>query len=215
MTPRLAALIGALALAACSAQQTTRTGFLEGGALPLSADAADPDALSFAAPPARLAGYRTARIAPVEFRPGAAAPAQPDPAVLDDLRAAYAAALAEALQAQGYRIEPEEAGPPAPGTLRIRAAITGFERANVPLNVMTSLIIAPVTAGGAASEAEVVDAITGERLAALATHSNATPFLGGPHNYYAEHGHARAALARHARALAARLSAAPAELAAR
>jgi hypothetical protein len=195
-----ALLLAALTLAACSAQETTRTGFL--GPADLLAEG---DSLAFSAAPGQLAGYRSALIEIVDFRPGPAAAAV-EPAVIEGLRTAYREALEAAFAERGYApAMPAEAT--QPGTLRVRAAVTGFERANVPLNVLTSLVIAPVTAGGAASEAEVLDGPTGSRLVALATHSNATPFLGGPHNYYVEHGHARAALVRHAGALAARLPA--------
>jgi hypothetical protein len=198
-----AALLAATALSACAGQQTTRTGFLA-DAVPtaaLVADAADPATLGFAAPAARLAGYAAVIVEPVAFRPGPAAPAEPDPAVVRGLSDIYAGALAASFRERGYAAVEAPSG----RTLRVRAAITGYERANVALNVLTTLVIAPVTAGGASSEAEVLDAETGERLAALATHSNGTPFLGGPHNYYLEHGHARAALQRHAAALAGRL----------
>jgi hypothetical protein len=200
--PRAALLALSLLVPACAAQQTTATGFLD-AARPMTPSAEDPATLSFAAPAAKLRGYRAVMLEEIAFRPGPAAPAAPDPATLAALQAAYREALAEAFVARGYRVV---AAPVAEGgTLRLRAAITGYERANVLLNIATTLVIAPVTAGGAASEAELLDAATGERLVAQATHSNGSPLLGGPHNYYREHGHARAALARHARELAARM----------
>jgi len=202
MTKRLPLLALLLLVPACAAQQTTATGFIA-PTTPLVAAAEDPATLAYAAPAERLAGYRAVIIEEIAFRPGPAAPAIQDPAVLEALRLSYRAALSEAFARRGYQLV---AAPLAEGrTMRLRAAITGYERANVALNVATSLLAAPVTAGGAASESELVDALTGERLVAQATHSNGTPFLGGPQNYYREHGHARAALARHARELAARL----------
>jgi len=202
LTRGLAALVLAASLAACAGQQTTRTGFLDPAGPALAADREG--ALTFTAAPAVLARYEAVFIEPVVFRAGPATPAAPDPAVERDLAEAYRTTLAEAFAARHYRVL--DALPAAPvRTLRVRAAITGHERANVALNLATTLLLAPVTAGGAASEAEVVDAATGERLVALATHSNGTPFLGGPHNYFRQHGHARAALARHARDLAERL----------
>ncbi|MDX1972676.1 MAG: DUF3313 family protein [Candidatus Sumerlaeia bacterium] len=98
-----------------------------------------------------------------------------------------------------------EVAEPGPGVLRVRSAITGYERSNVWLNVVTSLILGPVTAGGASSEAEIVDSVEGNRLASVRTHSNGTPFLGGPWNYFKGHGHARAAVSRHARKLVKQL----------
>lgn len=204
--PAALALVAAIALSACAGQQTTRSGFLaeDVPSRALAADAADPGTLSYTASAERLAGFEAVIIDPVTVRPGPNTPATADAAVQRGLATAYAEALAEAFRGRGYRIVETPDGP----TLRVRAAITGYERANVALNVLTTLVIAPVTAGGAASEAEVLDAATSERLVALATHSNGTPFLGGPHNYYVEYGHARAALQRHARSLAAPLSAA-------
>lgn len=83
----------------------------------------------------------------------------------------------------------------------MRAAITDFKGANVWLNALALPVIGPVTAGGASTEAEVVDSITGEPLVVLAIHSNGTPFLGGPQNYWAQYGHARSAVSRHAKKL--------------
>jgi hypothetical protein len=195
------ALLSISLLAACAGQQTTRTGFLadDGPGSALTGATEDPTTLRFAASAASFTGFASVLIEPVVFRPGPAVPAERDQAVLRGLSAAYADALADAFSRRGYAV----VSAPDGRTLRVRAAITGYERANVGLNVVSSLVIGPVTAGGAASEAEVLDAGTGERFAALATHSNGTPFLGGPINYYLEHGHARAALRRHATALAA------------
>ncbi|NKC31944.1 DUF3313 family protein [Falsiroseomonas selenitidurans] len=200
MIPRRSATLAALLLlAACAGQQTTATGFL--AAPP---PAAEDGSRAFTAVPDRLRGYRSVWVEEVAFSPGAGAPEAPDAAELAALRASYRAALREAFAARNYLLL--DAAPANPAeSLRVRAAITGYERANVRLNLATTLLIGPVTGGGAASEAEVVDATTGERLAALSTHGNATPWLGGPLNYYRAHGHARAALARHAAALAAQL----------
>lgn len=207
-TLHLAAILAFASLAGCAEQQTTRTGFLDAPtpvtASPLATDPEDAKALSYAADAERLSGYRRFTIEPVAFRRGPAVPERPDPAVVDALAVAYRAALVEALVARGYA--PATPTGDEAGTLRVRAAITGFERANPALNALTALaVFVPVTAGGAASEAEIVDARTGERLAALAAHDNGTPLLGGPQNYVLEHGHARAALRRQARALVAKL----------
>lgn len=195
-------VLGAAILPGCAAQQTTSTGFLP-HAPTLTATADDPAARIFVAEPAALRGFRAVMIEEVAFRPGPAVPPVIDAAVVDELRASFRQSLSAELAARGYRLV---ASPDPEGrTLRVRAAVTGYERANVALNLATTVLGAPVTAGGAASEAEVLDANTGARLVAQATHTNGTPFLGGPHNYYREHGHARAALDRHARDLAARL----------
>jgi hypothetical protein len=198
-------LLGGAILPGCAAQQTTATGFLAQAPqeAPLAATAEDPETRLFVADAAALRGFRAVMIEDVAFRPGPAVPAVIDQAVVDDLRTSFRQSLSAAFAARGYRLvaTPVSEG----GTLRLRAAVTGYERANVALNLATTVLGAPVTAGGAASETEVLDEATGTRLVAQATHSNGTPLLGGPHNYYREHGHARAALDRHARDLAARM----------
>jgi len=211
MTPKSLALraVAATTLlltAACASQQTTQTGFLTEVAPainPSQPTSEETTRLALAANPDQLAGYHSVLIEDVAFRAGPQAPKQLDPAVLDDLKTTYRAALDEAF---GTRFK--RAIGAGPGVLRVRAAITGYERANVALNVASSLLIGPVTAGGAASEAEVLDSVTGQRIAALATHSNGTPLMGGPVGYFTQHGHARRALTRHASELAALLPAA-------
>jgi hypothetical protein len=81
---------------------------------------------------------------------------------------------------------------PMPGTLRVRAAITAVTPNNVPLNVILSTVGVPLLNGGAAAEAEALDATTGERVAALvlADERRFSGLLG----YYARTGHARAVL---------------------
>jgi hypothetical protein len=135
MTRRLPLLALLLLVPACAAQQTTATGFIA-PTTPLVAAAEDPATRAYVAPAQRLAGYRAVMIEEIAFRPGPAAPANQDGAVLDDLRQAYRAALSEAFSARGYQLV---AAPLAEGrTMRLRAAITGYERANVALNVATT-----------------------------------------------------------------------------
>lgn len=54
-----------------------------------------------------------------------------------------------------------------PGVLVVRSAITSASKANVALNVVTGILAYPVSRGGAAAEAEVLDGQTGKRIAAL------------------------------------------------
>jgi len=201
---RAGAVAAALLItAACASQQTTQTGFLNEAAIaaqPLRIDPNAPDRLAVAASADQVARYHSVLIEDVAFRPGPKIPDRIDPAVLADLRTSYRAALAEAF-GQRFQIVATS----GPGVLRVRAAITGYERANVALNVAMLALVGPVTAGGAASESEALDSVTGERIAALATHDNGTPLMGGPVGYYTQHGHARRALARHATELAALL----------
>lgn len=205
----VAALLSLLLLGACASQQTTNTGFIQaqaGKPVPLVTDAQDADRKIFVAPPAVLAGYHSFILDNVTFRNGPQMPADTSNEVRDDLKQSYSEALRTAFSA---RLKPAQK--PGPGVLRVTAAITGFERANVALNVVTSALVGPVTAGGAASEAVVLDSQTLAPVLALATHSNGTPLMGGPVGYFTQHGHARRALARHAEALAALLSPAAAQ----
>ncbi|MFY8106802.1 MAG: DUF3313 family protein [Elstera sp.] len=198
--PPAIALLSLLLLGACANQQTTNTGFIQaqaGKPVALVADAEDADRKIFAAPPAVLAGYHSFILDEVTFRPGPKMPADTATDVRNDLKQTYADALRQA-----FSVRLKQVQQPGPGVLRVKAAITGYERANVALNVVTTALVGPVTAGGAASEAIVVDSQTQTPVLALATHSNGTPLMGGPVGYYTQHGHARRALARHAEALA-------------
>lgn len=79
------------------------------------------------------------------------------------LSAAFREALVERLN--GALPVTDQTGP---GVLRVRTAIVEARKANVAVNaVTTSLLLMPVTQGGVAAEAEVVDGGSGERIAAL------------------------------------------------
>jgi hypothetical protein len=84
------------------------------------------------------------------------------PADAEALRAAMRSALLEAMARERVIVDK-----PGVGTLRVRSAITEVVRPNRALNVATSLLAAPLSRGAAAGEAEIVDAVTGRRLAAL------------------------------------------------
>lgn len=54
----------------------------------------------------------------------------------------------------------------AAGSVRLRVAVTDIETPNRAVNVLTTLIVGPVTTGGASLEFEAVDVQTGHRVAA-------------------------------------------------
>jgi hypothetical protein len=56
---------------------------------------------------------------------------------------------------------------PGPTALRLRVAVTDVTQASVLLNVLTTALIGPMSNGGAAGEAEVLDSQSSQRLAAL------------------------------------------------
>lgn len=90
---------------------------------------------------------------------------------------------------------------PGPGVLRVRTAIVDARKANVGVNVLTSLLLMPVTRGGMAAEAEVVDSGNGARIAALAW-SRSGAKLAEVGLSYTGLGHARSGLRGFAKRLA-------------
>jgi hypothetical protein len=98
-----------------------------------------------------------------------------DPALLKELTDYYQNALINAVK-DGYQVVDQ----PGPGVLRVRAAITDVKPSKPVANTMSSIIpigmaVAAVTkvasddnvgTGEAATEIEVLDSVTGERLAA-------------------------------------------------
>lgn len=81
---------------------------------------------------------------------------------------------------------------PGPDVLRIRAAITDIDPSNPALNLLTTAVVfVPVDMGGASLEAEFLDSVTGERLAAMVDRKTGTPIqlAGG----FKRLGHAKAA----------------------
>jgi hypothetical protein len=63
----------------------------------------------------------------------------------------------------------------APGTLRVRAAVTGVDTSSPGLNVVTGVLLWPVDNGGISLEFEVLDSVTKEQLVALVGFSEGTP----------------------------------------
>jgi Protein of unknown function (DUF3313) len=88
---------------------------------------------------------------------------------------------------------------PSSNTIRIRLAITGVSKAIAPLNYLTTVVLfTPVSNGGISTESEVVDSLTGKRLAALSTHTNSSALNGAILGYYTNIGHAKSSLKVHA-----------------
>lgn len=146
-----------LALSACAAGPAPRSGFLHdysGLTKPGKSDS-----LLEQRPPDDFRGsdYHAVFIEPSEIK-------------IDDLsdqdRAQLAGAFREALieRLQGQLPVVDHSGP---GVLRVRSAIISARKANVPLNVISSLLVTPITKGGVAAEAEVLDGATNRRIAAL------------------------------------------------
>jgi hypothetical protein len=180
----LACGVLAMSLAACASQALTNTGFLRsyGDLQPIPSDAnlLQARAAVQRPVPGALAQYASVLIEPVVVTA---------PGLDDEQAGALAAALQQALTTEIGRTWPlaQQGGA---GVLRVRAAITGVTKSNVVLNVITTAAAAPLSNGGAAGEAEIVDARTGQRVAALTWAD--VKRLSDPLGYYSETGHARA-----------------------
>lgn len=173
----------AAAAAGCATQASTQSGFLRDySSLRPTSDGSDKlkARIALHAPePAALARYRGAYLDPVVVS-------------VTGLDAEQTTSLSEILT----RSLSEEVGKtwplvgnPGPGVLRVRAAITGVTKANVALNLAMTAVATPLSNGGAAAEAEIVDGQTGRRIAAL-TWADEKRFS-GQLGFYSETGHAR------------------------
>ncbi|MCZ8122396.1 MAG: DUF3313 family protein [Magnetospirillum sp.] len=191
---------GAMLLGACANQETTRSGFLRDYGR-MAPDASGALVERPAAPSRQPAvRYRAFMVDEVTYLPGK----RSEPATeteIAGLRAHFREAAVKAF-AQSYTYT-ETAGP---DVLRVRLAITGIDKAISTLNYIATPLVGPLSNGGASSEAEIVDSMTGARLLAFSTHTNATPFKGGLFQYYTSLGHAKSVLARHATELHAQFT---------
>lgn len=110
-----------------------------------------------------------------------------DPAELEHLADELRAAVAAELEGS-YPVVDQ----PGPEVLRIRAAMTEVIPANPALNVVTTVLaFVPLDMGGAAIEAEFIDSVSNERMAAMAERKSGTPF--DVKSGFTSLGHARAA----------------------
>lgn len=187
------ALICAALLSACPSQETTRTGFLNTyDHMRIAED--DKDALVYKAP-AKMA-YTRFMVDEVTYAPGQKSEKDVTPEQIAEIKKSYQdAAIKTFSKRYQYTNQPDY------GVMRVRLAITGIDKANSTLNYVTVALVGPVSNGGASSESEVIDAMTGEKIAALATHTNADPINGGVFEYFTKTGHAKSVLADHAEQL--------------
>lgn len=181
------AAVAAIVMAGCTSQEPTQTGFL-GDYGQLRPTAAHPDNPSYRKP-GSLAGYTGFIVDEVVYRPAPGAQTL-ESETLAELTGEYHDRLVAAFS-EKYR----QAEAPGAGVMRIRAAVTNVADAIPVLNIITmAAAVVPVTAGGASTEAEVTDSISGERLAAYQGFNNGgRSFLGGPIGFLSIHGQARRA----------------------
>ena len=194
---RAAAVAATLVLGACASLQPTQSGFLaDYKSLHPSAD--HRQGAVFREPGLDTQRYSAFLLEPVAFKP--IRPMQDlDQATIDELKGDFQQKLRSA-----FAQHLQETATPGPGVMVIRAAVTDIGRANPILNAVTmAAVLVPVTAGGASTEAEVIDGVSGEQLVALQAVTNGgRSFLGGPIGYLSKYGHARRAFAKQADQLA-------------
>ncbi len=195
----LCALTAPLLLAGCANQAVTQSGFL-----------GDYDGLAPATPGAKAltysrgigqagaSGRRSVLIDAVELRLPAEQADAISPALQLQAKADYRVALQSAFSAHYDVVESTS---DLTDLLRVRAAITGLKPSNPTLNTLTFLLVGPVSNGGVSTEAEVLDAATGERVAAQATFTNGHLFNGGMGGFFDPLGHVRKAFDSHAQKL--------------
>lgn len=154
-------VLAGLLLAGCAGEQR-QSGFL-GDYSQLAPSPALEGALSYENPARPLAGYERFLIEPVRvrFAPGADG-TDVDPATLAMLTGYFREEAIRALS-QRYQVVAR----PGPGVLRLRAALTDVTKAKPLLNIHPASKLSGVGLGGAAMEAEAVDAVSGERVLAV------------------------------------------------
>ena len=84
----------------------------------------------------------------------------------------------------------EPATKAGPGVLRVRFAITGIAKSSPGLNTVLAVLLVPLAKGGAATEGEVLDSDSGERLVAVVASSNGSLLKGEFAGFFSEFGHA-------------------------
>lgn len=165
-----ALLLGAgVALSGCAHLTTTQSGFLSDYSRLKPA----PDKsrqLVFAQPDWKPADYSRVVLEPSVVRLAAKDEKKITPKEAMELTAYCDSALKKAIGAQ-RTIATED----APGTLRVRAAVTGVDTSSPALNVVTGVLLWPVDNGGVSLEFEVLDAANKTQLVALVGFSEGTP----------------------------------------
>jgi Protein of unknown function (DUF3313) len=188
-----ALLTSSLLLAGCASQQVTRTGFLSGYEALVPA-ASDASFRSYVKPDLSPGQYTHYLLDPVTFESTSSA------ALTEAETAQLKTDLTFAVR-QSFETKFQPAAQAGPGVFRLRVAITGVEKSNPGLNVAMAILIVPLANGGASTEAEALDSITGERLVALLASSNGSLVKGEFAGFFSEFGHARLHFSKQADAL--------------
>ncbi len=188
-----------IVLAGCAAQQSTRTGFLSNYDAVSTTDPVG-KSISFTKPGLSTNRYTRFMLDPVVFDAGKGLTATVSSDEISVLKTDLESAVRRSFEGRF-----EHTTEPGPDVLRLRFAITGVEKANPQLNVALAILIVPLANGGAATEAEVLDSMTGERLVAVVAHSTGSLLRGEFSGFFSEFGHARQHFMQQADALRDRL----------
>lgn len=182
-------------IAGCAAKQATPSGFMEDYSA-LKPLPEDNQMLYYEKPNVDWQRYTKLLLEPVRvhYSPEAKKPDIP-PEELQGLAEEFRTTVMEAVQ-DAYPV----VDTPGPGVLRIRGAITDVTPTNPLVNIATTAaVLLPLYMGGAAMEAELLDSVTNERLAAIVDRRKGSPLdiVGG----FTKWGHARAAFKKWAKDL--------------
>ncbi|KVS62429.1 hypothetical protein WK41_32430 [Burkholderia cepacia] len=93
------------------------------------------------------------------------------------------------------QVSQSHAAPGAKGQLQVRAAVTDVQTPNRAVNAMTTLLVGPVTTGGASLELEAIDEHTGRRVAAASCFDRGNVITGFVSSYTLL-GHAKNAISK-------------------
>lgn len=145
------------ALTACAAGPAPRSGFLRDYSGLLKVGRSDSLLEQRPSPDFDLSKYSAVAIVPTDVQVEE---------LSDEDKAQLSAAFRDALveRLNGRLPVVMEAGP---RVLLVRTSIVSARKANVAINVVTSVLATPLSHGSVAAEAEVVDGGTGKRIAAL------------------------------------------------
>lgn len=167
-------LLSCLLTAGCAARadKTEPSGFLTDYGALVEAEG-EPGVRRFESPGA-LGRYSAFLIDPIAIQPAPGAKLDKVPRErLEELVGVLETALRDQLS-ERYSIVLA----PAPGALRIRAAVTDVDPATPLLNIHPATKISGLGLGGAAIEAEGVDSVTGERVFAVLVSRDAAKRIG-------------------------------------
>lgn len=155
---RLAHTFLVVALAGCAAPPTTRSGFLKDYAA--LRPGTFENVLIYKAPGYELQRFAGVNVTPARYEGTSKGWQELEPALREEILRHVDSEIASHIRQA-----------PVPGDsrpmLNLRAAITDVEMPNRMLNMATTLLLGPLTRGGAALEVELADANTGQVLLAL------------------------------------------------